>query len=95
MEGVFSEERDRIDARLREEKRASPARIPCTLTASHTYPAKFVLSYLARVKPCHEYISVTSEGLKFRQKFFSSLDSLLAWFKVHFREPPPGVQHRR
>ncbi|KAK6029056.1 S1 RNA binding domain protein [Ostertagia ostertagi] len=95
MEGVFSEERDRIDARLREEKRASPARIPYTLTASRTYPAKFVLSYLARVKPCHEYISVTSEGLKFRQKFFSSLDSLLAWFKVHFREPPPGVQHRR
>lgn len=28
-----------------------------TLTASRTYPAKFVLSYLARVKPCHEYIS--------------------------------------
>ncbi|VDO47844.1 unnamed protein product [Haemonchus placei] len=95
MEGVFSEERDRIDARLRDEKRASPSRIPYTLTASRTYPAKFVLSYLARVKPCHEYISVTSEGLKFRQKFFASLDALLAWFKVHFREPPPGVQHRR
>ncbi|KAK5973182.1 Transcription elongation factor spt6 [Trichostrongylus colubriformis] len=95
MDGVFSEERDRIDARLRDEKRASPSRIPYVLTASRTYPAKFVISYLARVKPCHEYISVTSEGLKFRQKFFSSLDSLLAWFKVHFREPPPGVQHRR
>ncbi|KAK6047978.1 S1 RNA binding domain protein, partial [Cooperia oncophora] len=88
MDGVFSEERDRIEARLRDEKRASPARIPYVLTASRTYPAKFVISYLARVKPCHEYISVTSEGLKFRQKFFSSLDALLAWFKVHFREPP-------
>lgn len=97
LDGIFAEERDKIEARLREEKRAAPSRIPYTLTASRTYPAKFVLSYLARVKPCHEYISVTSEGLKFRQKFFSSRDSLLAWFKVHFREPPPGLsaQHRR
>ncbi|KAK6743076.1 hypothetical protein RB195_010379 [Necator americanus] len=97
MDGTFSEERDKVEQKLRDEKRASPSRIPYTLTASRTYPAKFVLSYLARVKPCHEYISVTSEGLKFRQKFFPSLDQLLAWFKVHFREPPPGlnVQHRR
>ncbi|KIH61794.1 S1 RNA binding domain protein [Ancylostoma duodenale] len=91
MDGTFSEERDKVEQKLRDEKRASPSRIPYTLTASRTYPAKFVLSYLARVKPCHEYISVTSEGLKFRQKFFPSLDQLLAWFKVHFREPPPGL----
>ncbi|KAJ1367194.1 hypothetical protein KIN20_028058 [Parelaphostrongylus tenuis] len=71
MEGVFSEEREKIDVKLREDKRAVPGRIPYTLTASRTYPAKFVLSYLARIKPCHEYISVTSEGLKFRQRFFS------------------------
>ncbi|VDM59379.1 unnamed protein product, partial [Angiostrongylus costaricensis] len=91
MKGVFSEEREKIEVKLREDKRMVPGRIPYTLTASRTYPAKFVLSYLARIKPCHEYISVTSEGLKFRQRFFSSLDALLAWFKIHFREPPPGL----
>ncbi|KJH52525.1 S1 RNA binding domain protein [Dictyocaulus viviparus] len=97
MENAFAEEREKIEVRLREEKRSIPGKIPYALSASRTYPAKFVLSYLARVKPCHEYISVTSEGLKFRQKYFSSLDALLAWFKVHFREPPPGInsQHRR
>ncbi|VDO79503.1 unnamed protein product [Heligmosomoides polygyrus] len=75
---------------LRNATRSKPDSVRRSARLPHGFP-KFVLSYLARVKPCHEYISVTSEGLKFRQKFFSSRDSLLAWFKVHFREPPPGL----
>uniref|UniRef100_A0A1I7XT04 Suppressor of Ty 6 homolog n=1 Tax=Heterorhabditis bacteriophora TaxID=37862 RepID=A0A1I7XT04_HETBA len=100
-ENAIAEEREQIEAKLQEEKRASPARIPYTLTPSREYPGKFVLSYIPKLKACHEfmtvhilypYFSVTTEGVRFRQQIFGSLDSLLGWFKIHYREPPPVVR---
>lgn len=35
-------------------------------------------------------MTVTPEGFRFRQQLFQSLEAVLSWFKVHYREPPPG-----
>lgn len=61
-----------------------------TLTSSHAYPGKFVLSYMPVSKVRHEYMTITPDGFRFRQQMFPNLNNLLAWFKVHYREPPPG-----
>uniref|UniRef100_A0A0K0DMN9 Suppressor of Ty 6 homolog n=1 Tax=Angiostrongylus cantonensis TaxID=6313 RepID=A0A0K0DMN9_ANGCA len=78
LKGVFSEEREKIEVKLREDKRMVPVG---------------VISFLIRLRRCfrNSAIQVHINRLKFRQRFFSSLDALLAWFKIHFREPPPGL----
>lgn len=35
-------------------------------------------------------MTVTPEGFRFRQQLFQSLEAVLSWFKLHYREPPPG-----
>lgn len=50
-----------------------------------------MLSYLPRTRFRHEYISVTPEGFRFRQRVFDSVGSLFRWFKDNFREPIPGT----
>lgn len=55
-----------------------------------TYPGKFLLSYLPRTRCRHEYVTVTSEGFKFRGQMFGRVSDLLRWFKEHFRDPVPG-----
>ena len=49
-----------------------------------------MLSYLPRNKPRHEYVSVTPDGIRYRSQTFHSLNSLIRWFKEHFRDPIPG-----
>ncbi|CAJ0962765.1 unnamed protein product, partial [Mesorhabditis belari] len=87
---VVHEDRSLVDAKLYEEKRLQPNRIPYVLTTSGDIPGKFLLSYLISAKPKHEYMTVTHEGIRFRSQFFMSMESLLAWFKKHFRDPPPS-----
>lgn len=65
-------------------------RIPYYLTLTKQYPGKIMLSYMPRIKPRHEYISITPDGLRYRQQNFHSLNSLMRWFKEHFRDPIPG-----
>uniref|UniRef100_A0A4D5R9G5 Transcription elongation factor SPT6 n=1 Tax=Scolopendra viridis TaxID=118503 RepID=A0A4D5R9G5_SCOVI len=76
---------------LMEEKKKCPSKIPYMLSASRDYPGKFLLSYLPRTKCRHEYITITPEGFKYRQQIFHSHNSLLRWFKEHFRDPIPGT----
>lgn len=60
------------------------------LLFSQTYPGKFLLSYLPRTRCRHEYVTVMSEGFKFRGQMFGRVSDLLRWFKEHFRDPVPG-----
>ncbi|XP_014787232.1 transcription elongation factor SPT6 [Octopus bimaculoides] len=89
-EGV-SAKKDVIDKYLIDEKKKAPSRIPYVLTASPQYPGKFMLSYLPRNKPRHEYITILPDGLRYRSQTFHSLNSMIRWFKEHFREPIPGT----
>ncbi|KAK6102088.1 SH2 domain family protein [Brugia pahangi] len=91
LDGKRAEDRDAIEGYLFDEKKRNPQRIPYTLTPSQDYPGKFVISYLPRNKARHEYMTVTPEGFRFRQQLFQSLETVLSWFKVHYREPPPGI----
>ncbi|PVD31669.1 hypothetical protein C0Q70_07087 [Pomacea canaliculata] len=83
--------RDVLDKMLTEEKRKTPSRIPYAFSTCPQYPGKFLLSYMPRNKTRHEYISITPEGIKYRQQIFNSLNSMIRWFKEHFRDPIPGT----
>jgi len=65
-------------------------RIPYYLSFSRQYPAKFLLSYLPRKTPRHEFVTVTPEGIRYRSRTFPALASMVRWFKEHFRDPIPG-----
>lgn len=82
--------RDKMEELLKEEKKKNANKIHYFLSASKTYPGKFLLSYLPRGKIRHEYVTVTPEGYRFRQQMFESVNSLLKWFKEHFKDPLPG-----
>lgn len=82
--------RDKMEELLKEEKKKNANKIHYFISASKSYPGKFLLSYLPRGKIRHEYITVTPEGYRFRQQMFESVNSLLKWFKEHFKDPLPG-----
>ncbi|CAB3227159.1 unnamed protein product [Arctia plantaginis] len=82
--------RDKAEEILKEEKSRNPNKIHYVISASKNYPGRFLLSYLPRARCTHEYVSVTPDGYKYRQRTFDSLPGLLRWFKEHFREPPPS-----
>lgn len=81
--------RDKAEELLREEKKLNPAKIHYFISASKAYPGKFMISYQPRNSCRHEYISITPEGFKFRQQVFDNINSLMKWFKDHYKEPPP------
>lgn len=77
---------------LKEEKKKNPKTIPYIFSPSKELPGKFLLSYLPRTKVIHEYVTVTAEGFKFRQRMqHPNLAGLLKWFKQNFRRAVPGT----
>ncbi|RVE50918.1 hypothetical protein evm_004485 [Chilo suppressalis] len=82
--------RDKAEEVLKEEKAKNPNKIHYVISAAKNHPGRFLLSYLPRSRCTHEYVSVTPDGYKFRQRMFDSLGGLLKWFKEHFRDPPPS-----
>ena len=60
------------------------------MSASKQYPGKFLLSYQPRNVSRHEYVTITPDGMRYRQQMFQSISSLIRWFKEHFRDPIPG-----
>ena len=81
--GEMNGARDKIDEALKNAKREQPTRIPYFITASTKLPGKFLLSYLPRMRPKHEYVTVTPNGFRYRQKNFNTINFLLRWFKEH------------
>lgn len=82
--------KDKAEEYLKEEKKKNPSKIHYIISASKSYPGKFLLSYLPRNKVRHEYVTVTRDGFRFRQQMFDSVAALFKWFKEHFRDPVPG-----
>lgn len=64
-------------------------RIPYFFSTSKDLPGKFMLSYMPRDRTVHEFVTVTHEGLRFRGQLFPTLNSMIKWFKEHFRDPIP------
>lgn len=83
--------KDKAEEFLREEKKKNSNKIHYMISISKNYPGKFLLSYLPRNKFKHEYITVSPDGYRFRQQNFDSVNSLLKWFKEHFRDPLPSA----
>ncbi|XP_041456554.1 transcription elongation factor SPT6-like isoform X2 [Lytechinus variegatus] len=80
-----------MDKCLAAEKKKAPSRIPYFMCFCKDYPGKFLLSYQPRSKGRHEYVTITPDGYKFRGQMFTTINSLHRWFKVHFRDPIPGM----
>ncbi|XP_071501070.1 transcription elongation factor SPT6-like [Diadema antillarum] len=83
--------REIMDRLLAQEKKKTPNRIPYFMSFTKDYPGKFLLSYQPRSKVRHEYVTVTPDGFRFRTQMFTTVNSLHRWFKVHFRDPIPGM----
>ena len=75
-----------------DEKYKNPSKTPYIIICNRDMPGKFTLCYFIKVKMRQENITVTPKGLRFRQKFFRTLNELISWFKVHFNEFPPPSQ---
>ncbi|PAV58988.1 hypothetical protein WR25_12833 [Diploscapter pachys] len=88
----FERDKEPIEMRLIDERRANPSRIPYVFSVSRDYPGKFILSYYVSGRCRHEYFSMTPDGMKFRQTLFKSLERMMGWFKANYRQPPPGVR---
>ena len=82
--------RDKAKELLVAEKRSHPGKIHYFLSASKELAGKFMLSYMPRNNPRHEFVTVTPDGYRFRSQSFDTLSSLFKWFKEHFRDPIPG-----
>jgi hypothetical protein len=41
------------------------------------YPGKFLLAYLPRKTPHHEYVTVTPEGVRYREQMFHSVNACI------------------
>lgn len=80
--------RFKADQWLLKEKAMNAGKIHYVFHPSKDFPGKFMLSYLPRLKSAHEFVTVTPVGFRYRQKIFETLDHLLKWFKVHYRDPP-------
>ncbi|XP_057340460.1 transcription elongation factor SPT6-like [Microplitis mediator] len=78
--------KDKAEEILKEQKIINPRNIPYLISPSKNYPGKFLLSYVPESRCYHEYVSVTSEGFKFREEKFNNFTSLICWFKNHFRD---------
>lgn len=83
--------KDKAEEILKDEKLKNPHKIHYVLSVTKNYPGKFLLSYLPRIKCKHEYVTVNPEGYRFRSQNFDSVNSLLKWFKEHFRDPIPSA----
>lgn len=83
------ENRQAVDEFLLKEKERSANKIHYLIYPSKEFPGKFVIAYLPKDKVRHEFISIRSEGFRFRQENFENWNALLKWFKEHYRDPPP------
>ncbi|KAG5681165.1 hypothetical protein PVAND_010625 [Polypedilum vanderplanki] len=81
--------REKAEELLKEEKKKNPNKIHYFISASKHYPGKFMISYQPRANCKHEYISITPDGYKFRQQIFDNINSLMKWFKDHYKDPLP------
>ncbi|KAF6000603.1 hypothetical protein F1559_002635 [Cyanidiococcus yangmingshanensis] len=71
---------------LRQEKAASPSGIPYRLAFSRQRPAHLVFAYLpGRSTVFYEPITLTPSGYRLRDQLFSSLNSLINWFKRNWQ----------
>ena len=83
---------EKVEQTLREEKRANPQTIPYRLSPMKKHADYFLLSYLPKQRLVKEHVRVTPVGFSYRRHTFGSVEQLLRWFKLHFKEPPSS-QH--
>ena len=78
-----------LESILAKEKDKNPKRIPYFFSASRQYPGKFMLAYQPASKPRIEYITITPDGFRYRNHMHNSVETLVKWFKDHYRDPIP------
>ena len=85
---------DKVESALREEKSVNPSLIPYKLTATAKYPDYYLLCYMPSQRMKKEYIKVTPAGYSYRQQVFDSIEKLLQYFKLHYKDKSQPPQPR-
>ena len=80
---------DSLKKLLKDEKNKNPKRIPYFFSASRQHPGKFCLAYQPGTRPRIEYVTVTVDGYRYRNKTLGSMNELIKWFKEHYQDPIP------
>jgi transcription elongation factor SPT6 len=81
-----------VESYLLDEYSKNKSRIPYVITCCRHMPGKFMIAYMVppKLRLREEYIKVTHEGFKFRQRLFKTFaNELMTWFKIHYNEIPP------
>lgn len=71
---------------LEVEKRDSPNVIPYKFAILENYPGHIVLCYIPRTSLVREFIKVKANGYWFHQKFQTSVQALISYFKANFKD---------
>lgn len=74
-----------LEARLKEEKKDEPARIPYRFAILPTYPQYVVLCYVPKEKVLKEFIKVRPKGFYFHEVNHVPFQVLINWFKTNWR----------
>lgn len=82
------DDKDGISKYLKEEQQKNSNKIHYFVQASKKFPGKFTINYLPTSRVCQEYLTVTPNGIRFRQLLFPGFSDMLNWFKSHYSEPP-------
>ena len=76
-----------LEARLKEEKKEEPSRIPYRFAILPLYPQHVVLCYVPKEKVLREYIKVRPKGFHFHENNHVPFQVLINWFKDNWRTP--------
>jgi hypothetical protein len=78
-----------VERYLLEERTKNPSKIPYIFLCYTQTPGRFMIAYMIKLKVRYEFISITYEAYRFRQKMFRTFNELIAWFKLHYNDPLP------
>lgn len=84
-----------LEARLKEEKKEDPSRIPYRFAILPAYPQHIVLSYVPKDKVLKEFIKVRPKGFYFHDQTLVPFQCLINWFKDNWRSTDYQRHFRR
>lgn len=86
---------DDLRVALEVEKRDQPNIIPYKFAILENYPGHIVLCYIPRQNLVREFIKVKANGYWFHQKFQTSVQALISYFKANFKDSEYRKHHKR
>jgi hypothetical protein len=78
---------EKIREVLELEKKDNSGVIPYRFAILDSYPQHIVLCYIPKASLVREFIKIKPSGFYFHEKFYTSGQQLVTWFKQNFKDP--------